>query len=258
MRTGLGRTGHTPVLVVWKSAVHKDILLVISARSRHIHPVSIIGVIRCLVVRRYRCDRYAFLVSGRVIVTEGRVPGRKYHDTSGHRTDLIPILVHSCILNEVVNGFPIRFRNGSDSRIFVAPAVLSNHGSMIRRPFHGLGATTAGIALKYLTGHQLYSRYAPGIIASSYSTDSYTVVIDCGNSTGHMSTVILRNNGEIVVDEIITVDLVTRFIRVMPHVGRQILMVIVNAAIDDSHDNILASDGDVFPYGNDIDISSWS
>ena len=35
-------------------------------------------------------------------------------------------------------------------------------------------------------------------------------------------------------------------------------MVIVNAAIDDSHDNILASDGDVFPYGNDIDISSWS
>ena len=127
------------------------VLEFISSRSCNIHPVTIIGIIRVLVIRRYRRDSHTVLIITRISDIGSVITGREYHNTASHRPGLVAILVKSGILHKIVNGSLVGLRSSPDISKFIPPAVLADYSSMVRPPFDCSYTVTSRHSLENLT-----------------------------------------------------------------------------------------------------------
>lgn len=119
----------------------------ISARGAYIHPGPVVRIGRTR--ERAVCGTHGYdrLVFGGPAIGPAVIAGSEYHDSAGHRADLLAVLVHTCVRNEVVYGCLHRSdsaRRGIRSRlILVAPTVLGDDGTVVGCPYHCRGGIAA-------------------------------------------------------------------------------------------------------------------
>ncbi len=195
------------------------------------------------------------------------VTSRKADHTALHRSGLNPIFIRTGLPDKVLNG-PLHRQRRLDT--IVSPTALSDNGAVIgsinerllRNAAHLL---TVGIGIVILTRHQpdtvTHTRTA------GHAADTDTVVIDRSYRTCHMCTVEMlgyRSRIGIIIPSINVIHITVTVIvhagctvhlgLVCPHVGRQVGMVVLYAAVNNGHDNLRSPRPYLSPGFEQVDV----
>ena len=140
--------------------------------------------------------------------------------------------------------------------MFESPAVLRDDSAVVGAPLYGFSSAAAVLAVEYLAGHNLDARAALRGVASSHSADSQTVVVDGRDYAGYVGAVVLRVDVIAVRGEVVTVAPVTFLLGVMPHIGGQVLVVEIYAAVHDAHYHLRRAGDAAVPDRQDVDVAA--
>ena len=103
---------------------------------------------------------------------------------------------------------------------------------MVCAPLYGFSCRALLFPVEYLAGHQFGAFHTFFRIASSHAADAFSIVVHSGNRTGHMRTMVLSVDIVAGRREIVAVRIVTGLLRIFPHIGLEVFMIIVNAAVN--------------------------
>ena len=233
----------------------------ISARGAYIHPGPVVRIGRTL--ERAVCGTHGYdrLVFGGPAIGPAFIAGSEYHDSAGHRADLLAVLVHTGVRDEVIYGCLHRSdsaRRGIRSRlILVAPAVLGDDGTVVGCPYHCRGGIAAlilfclRIILEYLAGKQLHASAA--VQAARNAADTLSVAVDCAYRSGDVGPVVVGDYGVTVIYEVLASVAAARYADC-----RKVLVAEVDTAVDNGHNHVGTASGVIVPYGQHINIAAGS
>jgi len=160
-----------------------------------------------------------------VIISCGKNNNTAHHFCTGAR---LTVRLFACVINEVANGSNVSL--SVHVRVGVAPAVLSNHCTVIGSPCNGCRscAVPVGGVWKNLAGHQAHTVTAAR--AACYTGNPPVVIGYGGNRSGYVRTVVFGGYSAVVINKV-SAD-------TAPHVGSNIGVVDVNSAVNYCHNNI--------------------
>ena len=246
----------------------------ITTRSRDIDPVPTVGVVSRLPVWSHRGNSHHRSISpweGAIVqpvVTRSEDDYPTLHRRVGQ---LIPILVTTGVLDEVVDSGLLALRDSSDvGLVDIAPRVLADDSTVIGTVDDSVGAVTAfTFAPEDLTAHQASPR-AVGTIPPSDTSDADTIVVAGCDRTCDVRTVglIVGVDLTIVVDEVEAVDIVDEAVAIIVDTFLTIelllidVKVVLEVRVGDIDTTVGDSDDDVrltrfrFPSLEEADIST--
>ena len=229
---------------------------------------AIIGVPGFLIIRAHgRHTDHLFHIARIAYMGVTAVTSRKADHTALHRSGLNPIFIRTGLPDKVLNG-PLHRQRRLDT--IVSPTALSDNGAVIgsinerllRNAAHLL---TVGIGIVVLTRHQPDTVTHTRTAGHTANTD--TVVIDRSYRTCHMCTVEMlgyRSRIGIIIPSINVIHITVTVIvhagctvhlgLVCPHVGRQVGMVVLYAAVDNGHDNLRSPRPYLSPGFEQVDV----
>ena len=229
----------------------------VTTGAHQLDPLATIGVVRLLPVGSHSGDGHHRTVSGRVgHIIGGLITGSKEYHPTLHRGvgQLIAIGIAAGKVDEVVD---CRLERGGH-KLGSAPGILRNDGTVIGSVDKGALKGLPILSPKGIADHDPHA--CVGATVTTCDTgDADTVVIHRSDHARHVCTVGVISDIGILVGKVVPVDIVLVLaltgMGVDPDILSQVLMLIVDTTIDDSHDDGGIS-GLLLPRLEEVEISA--
>ena len=191
---------------------------------------------------------------------EALVAGCEEDQAALHRPRLVAVRVRAGVLDEVVDGVAERGLGivepvGSGGSLFVAvviipPAVVGNDGAVVGRPHKGGGIVALVITFgsEDVAGHDTYAAHA--VHAAGDTAHADAVVVDGGDGAGHVRAMLVDEQ----LVRIISLDEVAASFLRRQHDAEHVLVVGLDAAVNDGDDDVAGAAGVVPPDRFDVDV----